>query len=121
MLNVFNCGVVGVIIKFILDNLDIILGKINFKFIFIFIGLNDFVLLEYSVFNIFDSIIKVLEILFLRFLFVKLYYLFIILVVSINYLLYKKIYIGGRINGELKFINYKVMNYVKLNDMIYIY
>lgn len=120
-LNALNRGVAGATTKLILDNLDIILGKINPKSIFISIGSNDLVLLEYSVSNTFDSITKVLETLSLRFPSAKLYYLSTTPVVSTNHPLYKKIYIGGRTNGELKSINYKVMNYAKSNDMTYIH
>ncbi|OED59280.1 GDSL-type esterase/lipase family protein [Acholeplasma laidlawii] len=120
-LNALNRGVAGATTKLILDNLDIILGKINPKSIFISIGSNDLVLLEYSVFNTFNSITKVLEMLSLRFPSAKLYYLSTTPVVSTNHPLYKKIYIGGRTNGELKSINYKVMNYARSNDITYIH
>lgn len=120
-LNALNRGVAGATTKFILDNLDVILGNINPKSIYISIGSNDLVLLEYNVSHAFDSITKVLEALSFRFPSAKLYYLSTTPVVSTGHPLYKKIYIGGRTNGELKSINYKVMNYAKSNDITYIH
>ena len=120
-MDAINRGVAGATTKLILDNLDIILGNVNPKSIYISIGSNDLVLLESSVSDAYDSITKVLETLSLRFPSAKLYYLSTTPVVSTGHPLYKKIYIGGRTNGELKSINYKVMNYAKSKDITYIH
>ncbi|ABX81643.1 GDSL-type esterase/lipase family protein [Acholeplasma laidlawii] len=120
-LNALNRGVAGATTKLILDNLDVILGKINPKSIFISIGSNDLVLLEASVAEAYENIIKVLDVLKSKFPSAKLYYLSTTPVVSTQHPLYKKIYIGGRTNGELKSINFKVMNYAKSNDMTYLH
>lgn len=119
--NALNRGVAGATTKILLDNLDTILGNIQPKSIYLSIGSNDLVLLEASVTEAYEEVIKVLETLKSRFPDSKLYYLSTTPVVSTTHPLYKKIYIGGRTNGALKSINFKVMNYAKLNNITYIH
>src|SRR5690606_18084931 len=90
-INSINRGVAGATTKFILDNLDTIIDNIKPNEIFISIGSNDLVLLAATP------------------------------VVRTSNVVYKKKYIGGRTNDELRLINEKVKQYAKANGINYIH
>lgn len=120
-LNAINRGIAGATTKLILDNLDIIFGHVDPKHIFVSIGSNDLVLLEVNVETAFKGIVNVLETIQEKYPNAILNYLSTTPVVDTSHKLYKKMYIGGRSNGELKSINYKVMQYAKDNHINYIH
>ena len=115
-----NRGVAGATTKLIINNSDTITGNINPKEIFISIGSNDLVLLEASVDEAYLGIIEVFKKLKDKFPNVKINYLSTTPVVSTTNFLYKKLYIGGRTNEELKAINKKVLEYSKNNNVNFI-
>ena len=115
-----NRGVAGATTKLIINNSDTITGNINPKEIFISIGSNDLVLLEASVDEAYLGIIEVFKKLKDKFPNVKINYLSTTPVVSTTNVLYKKLYIGGRTNEELKAINKKVLEYSKNNNVNFI-
>jgi lysophospholipase L1-like esterase len=120
-INAINRGIAGATTKLILDNIDTIFGSIIPKSIYVSIGSNDLVLLEADVDTAFLGIVSVLETIRSRYPDANINYLSTTPVVDDNHKLYKKMYIGGRINGELKSINYKVMQYSKENNINYIH
>ena len=120
-INAINRGVAGATTKFILDNLDTIIDNIKPIEIFISIGSNDLVLLEATVEEAYLGIVEVFEKLKLKYPETKINYLSTTPVVSTSNVVYKKIYIGGRTNDELRLINEKVKQYAKANGINYIH
>lgn len=119
--NAINRGVAGATTKLILDNLDIITGNITPKEIFISIGSNDLVLLEATIEEVYLGVVEVFKQLKNKFPNSKINYLSTTPVVSTTNIVYKKLYIGGRTNEELRSINNKVMKYSKENNINYIH
>jgi len=120
-LNALNRGIAGATTKLILDNIETIFGSIEPKNIYVSIGSNDLVLLESDVETAFLGIVNVLETIQGIYPSAFINYLSTTPVVDKEHKLYKKVYIGGRTNGELKSINYKVMQYTKQNNINYIH
>ncbi|WP_025725322.1 GDSL-type esterase/lipase family protein [Acholeplasma granularum] len=120
-LNAINRGIAGATTKLIKDNLDTIFGPIEPKYIYISIGSNDLVLLNASVDEAYQNITELIEIINKKYPNALINYLSTTPVVSIDHKLYKKIYIGGRTNGQLKALNYKVSTYATLNNINYLH
>src|SRR5690554_938767 len=120
-LNTLNRGVAGATTMFVRNHLDTIFGLLEPKNIFISIGSNDLVLLESSVDEAFKQVIDLLDIIEKKYPKTKIYYLSTTPVVSENHKLYKKNFIGGRTNGELKALNYKIKTYLDNQTKQYIH
>ncbi len=120
-INALNRGIAGATTKLILDNIDTIFGNHDPKYIYLSIGSNDLVLLEADVETAFLGIVQVLKNIQAKYPSAMINYLSTTPVVDTSHKLYKKMYIGGRTNGELKSINYKVMQYANENNIKYIH
>lgn len=120
-LKALNRGIAGATTKLILENLDIIFGQHLPKDIYVSIGSNDLVLLEATIDEAFYGVVQVFNTLKQRYPQAKINYLSTTPVIHQTHKLYKKIYIGGRTNGQLKSLNFKVMNYANEHDINYIH
>lgn len=118
-INAINRGVAGATTKFINDNLDVIVGNINPQEIYLSIGSNDLVLLKSTPEEAAANIINLIKTLNIKFPNAKINYLSTTPVINEGHKLYKKIYIAGRTNDELKRINEIVFNY-KNNSYLFI-
>ncbi|HHX75980.1 MAG TPA: hypothetical protein GX698_01220, partial [Acholeplasmataceae bacterium] len=98
-----------------------ILGQHLPKDIYVSIGSNDLVLLEATIDEAFYGVVQVFKTLKQRYPQAKINYLSTTPVIHQTHKLYKKIYIGGRTNGQLKSLNFKVMNYANEHDINYIH
>lgn len=120
-INAINRGVAGATTKFIIHNIDTIIGNIEPKEIFISIGSNDLVLLEATIEEAYFGVIEVINLLKMQFPYAMINYLSTTPVVSTTNVLYKKIYIGGRTNDELMSINGRVREFSENNNINYIH
>lgn len=115
-----NRGIAGATTKLILDNFVTIFGDTKPKTVYVSIGSNDLVLLESTIGEAYLGIVSVFEKIQLTYPGIKIHYLSTTPVVAKGHKLYKKIYIGGRTNGQLKSLNYKVEQYCLTNNIAYI-
>ena len=115
-----NRGIGGATTKFILDNLDFIVGDIKPNKLFISIGSNDLVLLRATPSEVVDNVINVFKILQLKFPHTKLYYLSTTPVLKEGNKLYKKIYVAGRTNEENQAINKGLKTALELINVTFI-
>src|SRR5690606_16886627 len=115
-----NRGIGGATTKFILDNLDFIVGDIKPNKLFISIGSNDLVLLSATPSEVVDNVINVFKILQLKFPHTKLYYLSTTPVLKEGNKLYKKIYVAGRTNEENQTINKGLKTALELINVTFI-
>lgn len=109
-INAINRGVAGATTKFINDNIDTIISNINPKTIFLSVGSNDLVLLEATPDETASNVINLIDKLRGLFPNAKINYLSTTPVINEDHKLYKKIYIAGRTNDELKRVNELVFN-----------
>lgn len=109
-INAINRGIAGATTKFINDNIDTIISNINPKTIFLSVGSNDLVLLEATPDETASNVINLIDKLRDLFPNAKINYLSTTPVINEDHKLYKKIYIAGRTNDELKRVNELVFN-----------
>ena len=115
-----NRGIAGATTQLILNNFETIFGLLKPKEVYVSIGSNDLVLLESTIDEAYQGVLKVFEKINSVYPGIKINYLSTTPVVAENHKLYKKIYIAGRTNGQLKSLNYKVEQYCLTNNIKFI-
>ncbi len=119
-IDAINRGIAGATSPFILSKLNMILGNLEPNHIYISIGSNDLVLHEATVQKVVENIKVLLKELTNRCPEAHITYLSTTPVISVKSKLYKKIYIAGRENHELKTINEQIKIYADLNQLGFI-
>lgn len=119
-LKVLNRGIAGATTKLISDNFDLIFYNILAKEIYLSIGSNDLVLLEASVEETTLNIISLINQIKKKYPNTKINYLSTTPVINEDHKRYKKIYVAGRKNDELKAINNSIKLFSLNNNVNFI-